>query len=212
MPTVLTERLKERKFNLVDWMLVDVIRLFGLTACLRDEYKDFNKKQILKALKKYDKYKYEEREKELHPKYPPILSERKLRKKYNKLIKITNKELQENIQAKANVEKCIEELDNIEKRFNKADYTELVVGLLETTREQLDIAQEGYEGKIECDKELLRKNSTFEKYKRNQEKERKKEIEYLDQDRKEAQNQVMFDYAGSYQRLIDLFSKQKKEK
>lgn len=207
MPTILTERLKERKFNLVDWMLEDVIRLFGLTACLRDEYKDFNKKQILKELKKYDKYKYEEREKELHPKYPPVLSERKLKKKYNKLIKRANKELQENIKAKENVEKCIEELDNIEKRFNKADYTELVVGLLETTREQLDIAQEGYEGEIECDKELLRENSTFEKYKRNQEKERKKEIEYLDQDRKEAQNQVMFDYAGSYQKLIDLFCK-----
>lgn len=212
MPTVLTERLKERKFNLVDWMLEDVIRLFGLTACLRDENKNLNKKQILKALKKYDEEKFKEREKELHPKYPPVLSERKLKKKYDKFIKRANKELKENIEAKEKIENCIKELKNIEKGFVKADYTDLVLGLLDTTKEQLVIAKEECESEIDFLKELLKCQCTFEKYKKNVEEKRRNEIKFLEKDKKEAQQQVMYGYADNYQKLIDLFSKQKKEK
>ena len=209
MPTVLTERLKERNFKLVDWMVEDVIRLFGLAACLRDEEKNLNKKQILKALKKYDRQKEKQRQEELNPKYPPVLSERKLKKNYAKLIKLSNKELKQNKQIQKNIQNCIKELKNIEKGFVKADYTDLVVGLLDTTKKQLNIAQEENKADIDYAKEILQKNSTFEKYKKNQEKERKQTIEYLEENKQEAQNQVMYGYADNYQKLINLFCKDK---
>lgn len=207
MPTVLTERLKEKKFKLVDWMLEDVIRLFGICVCLRDEDSDLSKEQILKTLKKYDKEKFKEREKDLNPKYPPKLSERQLKKNYDKLIKRANKELKEKIEEREKINQCIKEL---EKRANSiviANLTDMVTGLLETTKEQLDIAKKENEWNIDFLKNLLKSHSTFEKYKKNVEKQRKREIELLDLSKKEAQEQVAYSYAEEYQKLVDLFCK-----
>lgn len=50
--TALLERLKDKNFDLKAWLVEDVIRIFGIGACLRDEVKDLSKKQIIKALKK----------------------------------------------------------------------------------------------------------------------------------------------------------------
>lgn len=207
MPTVLTERLKEKNFKLVDWMLEDVIRLFGLTTCLRDEDCDLNKKQILKALKKYDKEKIKERERELNPKYPPQLSERQLKKNYDKLIKRTNKELKESIEEREKIKQCIKELEKRAMSIIIADLTDMVTGLISTTREQLDIAEKENKWNIDFLKKLLKSNSTFEKYKKDIEEKRKREIKWLEEEKKEAQGQVAYSYAEEYQKLLDLFCK-----
>ena len=207
MPTVLTERLKKKNFKLGDWIVEDVIRVFGLAACLRDEDRDLNKKQILKALEEYDKKKEQELKQTLNPKYPPMLSEKELKKQYNKLIKENEKDLKSQIELQTKIDNSIKEFKQIKSKIEKKDMTEIVVNLIEEIEKQLNVAQKEVKDNIRWCKDTTRRYSTFEKYKKYREEDRKQEIKHIEEDKEEAQNEVLYEYAREYKRLLTLFCK-----
>lgn len=209
--TGLTYRLKDRKFNVKDWMVEDVVRQFGIAAVLRDTYKNLNKRKIYKALKKDDARRNKEIERALHPTYPEKLSERQLKKKYKKALKEWNCEWKKAQQQKEKILACIKEFESIYNKNMKSKYrrpTTLVANLLDYAKEQLKILQEDNNSTIDWLREVGNKRyMMLEFYKRYIEQERKKEIEYLDWKKANAKTKEYYNNAEEYKQLIDAIYK-----
>lgn len=201
--TALLERLKAKKFDIKAWLVEDVIRIFGIGACLRDESRDLNKKQIIKALKKEDKRREKEREEVFNAKYPALLAERKLKKEYKKAKKTKEKELWKLLNDKEQTLKCIEEFNDI-YRTNTSE-EELVVNLLGQAKEQLTILKDDINFDIKwCKYALNKRFSSFEKYKKWKEKEIKEEIQFIENRKKELlEEDIQESYVEVYKKLID---------
>lgn len=205
--TTLIERLKKRNFKLSDWIVEDVIRVFGLCVCLRDEKYGLSKKQILKELKKYDKKNAKEREEKLNPKYPPVVSEKQSRQQYDKMVKRINKELVENIDLQGKVYTCIVDFKKIKESIPKREHTVMVENLIREVENQLNIAKDDVDWQVKWYKEQKKKYSTFDAFVREEEKNRKIETRNLIEEKKEAEREVGYSYAEDYQRLLKLFCK-----
>lgn len=200
--TGLLERLKDKDFDVKAWLVEDVVRLFGIAYCLRDD-RELSSKQIYKALKKEDKRREKERKEILNPKYPTLLVERKLKKQYEKQKKEKEKELEKLLKQKEKAIKCLKEFNTI-YRTNTSE-EDLVVNLLEEAKEQLSILKDDIDFDIKCCKEALNKQfSSFEKFKKWKNKEIKEEIDYL-KDRKQEllEDQMPISNAELYKKLVD---------
>ena len=205
--TTLIERLKKRNFKLTDWIVEDVIRISGLCACLRDEKYGLSKKKILKELKKYDKEQAKERAKKLNPKYPPLVSDKQLKKQYNKMVKRINKELPENLELQKKVYNCIDNFKKIKKSIPKREHTIIVINLIREVENQLNIAKEDVDWQVKWYKEQKKKYSTFDAFVREEEENRKREMRYLLEEKKDAERELEYSYAEDYQKIVELFCK-----
>lgn len=201
--TGLLERLKNKNFDVKAWLVEDVVRIFGIGACLRDESRDLNKKQIIKALKKEDKRRAKEREEVLNAKYPSLLAERKLKKQYEKQKKEKEKELEKLLKQKEKAIKCLKEFNTI-YRTNTSE-EDLVINLLEEAKEQLSILKDDIDFDIKWCKEALNKHfSSFEKFKKWKEKEIKEEIQFIENRKKELlEEDIQESYAELYKKLVE---------
>lgn len=200
--TGLLERLKDKDFDVKAWLVEDVVRLFGIACCLRDDG-ELSSKQIYKALKKEDKRREKERKEILNPKFPTLLVERKLKKQYEKQKKEKEKELEKLLKQKEKAIKCLKEFNTI-YRTNTSE-EDLVVNLLEEAKEQLSILKDDIDFDIKCCKKTLNKHfSSFEKFKKWKNTEIKEEIDYL-KDRKQEllEDQMPISNAELYKKLVD---------
>lgn len=200
--TGLLERLKNKNFDVKAWLVEDVVRLFGIACCLRDDG-ELSSKQIYKALKKEDKRKEKERKEILNPKYPTLLVERKLKKQYEKQKKEKEKELEKLLKHKEKASKCLKEFNTI-YRTNTSE-EDLVVNLLEEAKEQLSILKDDINFDIKWCKIALKKHfSNFEKFKEWNKKEIKEEIDYLKKKKQEIiEEQKPKSSAELYKQLVD---------
>ena len=204
--TGLLERLKDKNFDVKAWLVEDVVRLFGIACCLRDDG-ELSSKQIYKALKKEDKRREKERKDILNPKYPTLLVERKLKKQYEKQKKEKEKELEKLLKQKEKAIKCLKEFNTI-YRTNTSE-EDLVINLLEEAKEQLSILKDDIDFDVKWCKEALNKHfSSFEKFKKWKNKEIKEEIDYL-KDRKQEllETQMPISNAELYKKLVDIIYK-----
>ena len=205
--TALLERLKDKNFDVKAWLVEDVVRLFGIACYLRDESRDLNKKQIIKALKKEDKRRAKEREEVLNAKYPALLADRKLKKQYEKQKKEKEKKLEKLLKQKEKAIKCLKEFNTI-YRTNTSE-EDLVINLLEEAKEQLSILKDDIDFDIKWRKETLNKHfSSFEKFKKWKEKEIKEEIQFIENRKKELlEEDIQESYAELYKKLVDIIYK-----
>lgn len=203
--TAVIEKLKEKKYNVKDWLVEDVIRLFGITSCLRD-YPSRNKKQIYKVLKEDDNRRNAEIERDLNPVYPKIVSDSKLKRIYKKVQKESTKRLWEYLAQKEKALLCREELDWIIEKNNSND--ELVVNLFRVAREQLDILMTDINDNINWTKMRLKgRYNSFEDYKKSIEKEQQEEIQWLNKQKEKAKNKELYNNAEIYKKLLDMIYK-----
>lgn len=200
--TGLLERLKDKNFDVKAWLVEDVVRLFGIACCLRDDG-ELSSKQIYKALKKEDKRREKERKEILNPRYPTLLVERKLKKQYEKQKKEKEKELEKLLKQKEKAIKCLKEFNTI-YRTNTSE-EDLVVNLLEEAKEQLSILKDDIDFDIKWCKNALNKHfSSFEKFKEWKNKEIKEEIDYLKKKKQEIiEEQKPKSSAEIYKQLVD---------
>lgn len=200
--TALLERLKNKNFDVKAWLVEDVVRIFGIACCLRDDG-ELSSKQIYKVLQKEDKRREKERKDVLNPKYPTLLVERKLKKQYEKQKKEKEKELEKLLKQKEKAIKCLKEFNNI-YRTNTSE-EDLVINLLEEAKEQLSILKDDIDFDIKWCKEALNKHfSSFEKFKKWKEKEIKEEIQFIENRRKELlEEDIQESYAELYKKLVD---------
>lgn len=200
--TGLLERLKDKDFDVKAWLVEDVIMLFGIAYCLRDDG-ELSSKQIYKALKKEDKRKEKERKEILNPKYPTLLVERKLKKEYEKQKKEKEKELEKLLKHKEKAIKCLKEFNTI-YRTNTSE-EDLVINLLEEAKEQLSILKDDINFDIKWCKHTLNKHlSSFEKFKKWKNKEIIEEIDYLEDRKQELlEEQKPASNAELYKKLVD---------
>lgn len=203
--TAVIEKLKEKKYNVKDWLVEDVIRLFGITSCLRD-YPSRNKKQIYKVLKEDDNRRNAEIERDLNPVYPKIVSDSKLKRIYKKVQKESAKRLWEYLAQKEKALLCREELDWIIEKNNSND--ELVVNLFRVAREQLDILMTDINDNINWTKMRLKgRYNSFEDYKKYIEKEQQEEIQWLNKKKEKAKDKELYNNAEIYKKLLDVIYK-----
>lgn len=204
--TALLERLKNKNFDVKAWLVEDVVRLFGIACCLRDDGK-LSSKQIYKVLQKEDKRREKERKDVLNPKYPTLLVERKLKKQYEKQKKEKEKELEKLLKQKEKAIKCLKEFNTI-YRTNTSE-EDLVINLLEEAKEQLSILKDDIDFDIKWCKEALNKHfSSFEKFKKWKEKEIKEEIQFIENRKKELlEEDIQESYAELYKKLVDIIYK-----
>lgn len=203
--TGLLEKLKEKKYNVKDWLVEDVIRLFGITVCLRD-YPSKNKIKIYKLLKKDDDNRNNEIKMDLNPIYPKIVSDGQLQKIYKKRKKECEKRLWKYLEKKEKALTCIEELSWITEKNNSND--DLVVNLFKVAREQLDILKADANDGIELAKlQLKGRYNSFEDFKRYVEEEREKEIKWLDRQKEETKKKELYNNAEIYKKLLDMIYK-----
>lgn len=200
--TALLERLKDKNFDVKAWLVEDVVRLFGIACCVRDDG-ELSSKQIYKALQKEDKKREKERKDVLNPKYPTLLVERKLKKQYEKQKKEKEKELEKLLKQKEKAIKCLKEFNTI-YRTNTSE-EDLVINLLEEAKEQLSILKDDIDFDIKWCKEALNKHfSSFEKFKKWKEKEIKEEIQFIENRKKELlEEDIQESYAELYKKLVD---------
>lgn len=203
--TTVIEKLKEKKYNVKDWLVEDVIRLFGITSCLRD-YPSRNKKQIYKVLKEDDNRRNAEIERDLNPVYPKIVSDSQLKRIYKKVQKESAKRLWEYLAQKEKALLCRDELDWIIEKNKSND--KLVVNLFRVAREQLDILITDVNDNIRWTKMRLKgRYNSFEDYKKHIEKEQLEEIQYLEKQKEKAKNKELYNNAEIYKKLVDMIYK-----
>ena len=204
--TGLLERLKDKNFDVKAWLVEDVVRIFGIACCLRDDG-ELSSKQIYKALKKEDKRREKERKDVLNPKYPTLLVERKLKKQYEKQKKEKEKELEKLLKQKEKAIKCLKEFNTI-YRTNTSE-EDLVINLLEEAKEQLSILKDDIDFDIKCCKGALNKHfSSFEKFKKWKNNEIEEEIDYLKYRKQELlEDQMPISNAELYKKLVDIIYK-----
>ena len=199
--TVIIEKLKEKKYNVKDWLVEDVIRLFGITSCLRD-CPSRNKNAIYKQLKEEDNRRNAEIERDLAPSYPRIVPDSQLKRIYEKTKKECAKQLWEYLEQKEKVLLCREELDWIIEKNNSKDA--LTVNLFRVAREQLDILTTDVNDNIRWTKMKLKgRYNSFEDYKKSIEKELIEEIQRLDKKKENAKKLEKFNDAETYKKLVD---------
>ena len=200
--TTIIEKLKEKKYNVKEWLVEDVIRLFGITCCFRD-YPSRNKKQIYKLLKEDDNRRNAEIERDLNPVYPKIVPDSQLKRIYEKTKKECTKHLWEYLAQKEKALLCRDELDWIIEKNNSND--ELVVNLFRVAKEQLDILMTDINDNINWTKMRLKgRYNSFEDYKKYIEKEQQEEIQYLEKEKEAAKKKEQYNNAEIYKNLVNL--------
>lgn len=200
--TTVIEKLKEKKYNVKDWLVEDVVRLFGITGCLRD-YPSRNKTQIYKALKEDDNRRNAEIERDLNPVYPKIVPDSQLKRIYKKTKKECTKHLWEYLAQKEKALLCRDELDWIIEKNKSND--KLVVNLFRVAREQLDILITDVNDNIRWTKMRLKgRYNSFEDYKKHIEEDQQEEIEYLEKKKENAKKKEQYNDAEIYKNLVNL--------
>ena len=202
MTTGLLEKLKNKNYDLKNWILEDLVRQFGLCYSLRDDDYNLTKNQILKKLQKRDEESRISINKEINPLLPKEPSIKEMKKSFSNYIESNKKRLEEAKEQKIKVDSVVNELNKMNYNYNGND--ELVINLFGMARKQLAILKDDIEWDIKYSTENLSKYKTFDEYVTKQKEQYIYSLQRIEEEKTKALNKKPLDYAEQYKKLIDL--------
>lgn len=169
MESYYTSKLKEKDYDLDKWLLIDLVRQFGVCYSIRDEKAD-TVADIVKLLSKYDEERKADLEKQLAEasREHVIKSDDEIRKDMADMLASSEKILKRAEVEKEKVSKVREQLNTyIEKAKSVEDESGLLNNLLKLADTQLEILEESVDWDIQYANNNIASVSDFNAYKNN---------------------------------------------
>lgn len=202
MTTGLLEKLKNKNYDLKNWILEDLIRQFGICCSLRDNNYNLTKNQILQKLQKRDEESRISINKEINPLLPKEPSIEEMKKSFSNYIESNKKRLEEAKRQKIKIDSVVNELNKMNYNYNGND--ELIINLFGMAREQLNYLQDDIAWDIQYSTENLSRYKTFDEYITKQKEQYTYSLQRIEEEKTKALNKKPLNYAEQYKKLIDL--------
>ena len=194
MPTGYTEILKDKKYDVKKWLKEDIIRQFGLLACMRGD-KDCTEKEIIAKLTELTNHKLEK---------PEPINDIDLEKEYKKHIKYYSDKLKETEKNYIGYKKSVKILHKL-FQYPK---TTLTYNIVKFAINQLDLIRDDFDFDIKFSKEQL--TLSFEDFKNKKQEDYKIKLGIYNEDiekDKILHKERLYNYLQFVKEIDDLFKK-----
>lgn len=173
MPTVYTELLKNKKYNIKKWLKEDCVRQFGVCVCLRDMNNISEEEIISKLTELANCYKRQK---------PEPLEEEHLNMEYHKHIDYYSNKLTEEIKNYSDYQKNIDLINQL----SKFTATELTINVIKFAYDQLNLIKDEFDSNIKYAQEQL--NLSFDEFKLKKQKDYEYNLKIYEEMKKQQTN------------------------